>query len=137
FRRAGLDLAALRVRARQADFRPVPLAGLALSADLPVSRETVESRNVLARLPGADRPDEVVMVAAHWDAFGIGTPDAQGRTIRAGANDDALGVAGVLEVARSAVHGPRPARSLVFALWTAEENGLLGSQAYAADPVYP
>ncbi|WP_136161982.1 M28 family metallopeptidase [Sphingomonas flavalba] len=137
FRRAGLDLAALRVRARQADFRPVPLAGLAFSAALPVSHATVASRNVLARLPGAARPDELVMVAAHWDAFGIGAPDAQGRTIRAGANDDALGVAGVLEVARAAVAAPRPARSLVFALWTAEENGLLGSQAYAADPVYP
>ena len=43
-------------------------------------------------MPGSKRPDETIMFAAHWDAYGIGPPDAQGRKIRLGANDDALTV---------------------------------------------
>jgi len=77
------------------------------------------------------------MFAAHWDAYGIGPPDAQGHRIRPGANDDALGLAGVLELARAFKAEPQPERTLVFAAWTAEERGLLGSQAYAAKPLYP
>lgn len=137
FRSAGLDLAALRTQARRADFRPAELKGARFTADLPVTSVETESRNVLAKLTGSSHPDETIMFAAHWDAYGIGAPDAQGRTIRAGANDDALGVAGVLELARAFAAGPKPQRTLVFAAWTAEERGLLGSQAYAANPLYP
>ncbi len=137
FRQAGLDLAAQRKAARSTAFRPVTLGGVNFSADLPVTHERVESRNLLARLPGAGHADEYVMFGAHWDAYGVGAPDAEGRTVRAGANDDALGVAAVLELARVLSAGPRPDRSLLFALWTAEERGLLGSEAYAVDPVYP
>ena len=108
-----------------------------LTADIPVSTETTLSHNVLAKLTGTTYPDETVMFAAHWDAYGIGAPDAEGRTVRAGANDDALGTAGVLELARVLAAGPRPGRTLVFALWTAEERGLLGSMAYADHPLYP
>ncbi len=136
FGNSGLDLAALRKAARHSDFRPVPL-GQTFSADLPVKVGRVSSRNVLALLPGAKRRDEVVMLGAHWDAYGIGAPDAEGRTVRPGANDDALGVAGVLALARGFAKAPRPERSLVFALWTGEERGLLGSQTYAQHPVYP
>jgi Zn-dependent M28 family amino/carboxypeptidase len=136
FAASGQDLAALRVAARRRDFRPVMLKP-AFSADIPVTHERAESRNVLAKLTGAKRPDEVVMFGAHWDAYGIGAPDAQGRTIRPGANDDALGTAGVLELARAFAKAPRPARTLVFALWTGEERGLLGSETYGVRPVYP
>ena len=136
FAASGLDLAALRVRARSAGFRPVPLK-TAFSADIAVTHEQLRSRNVLARIPGTKRPDEVVMFAAHWDAYGKGRPDAEGRTVRPGANDDALGTAGVLELARVFKAGRAPDRSLVFALWTAEERGLIGSESYAAHPVYP
>jgi Zn-dependent M28 family amino/carboxypeptidase len=136
FRDAGLDLGALRASARRADFLPVELP-VTLSADIPVSATTTVSHNVLARLTGTSHPDETVMFGAHWDAYGIGPPDAEGRTIRAGANDDALGTAGVLELARVFAAGPRPARTLVFALWTAEERMLLGSTAYAEHPIYP
>ncbi|MFS0772329.1 M28 family peptidase [Sphingomonas sp. 1P08PE] len=137
FADAGLDLAQQRAAARRSDFRPVALKGRGFSADLPVTVVRAESRNVLARLPGRSRPDEVVMYGAHWDAYGEGAPDAQGRRIRPGANDDALGTAGVLAIARAAARAPRPARTQVFALWTGEERGLLGSETYAADPVYP
>ena len=136
FAESGQDLAALRKAARRSDFRPVVLKQ-AFSVDLPVRHDTAESRNVLAKLPGKTHPNEVVMFGAHWDAYGIGAPDAQGRTIRPGANDDALGVAGVLELARTFAKRPRTDRSLVFALWSGEERGLLGSETYAVDPVYP
>lgn len=137
FARAGLDLAAERVRARRPDFTPVELKGQAFTADLPVTVEHKRSRNVLGRLPGRTRPGETVMIGAHWDAYGVGAADAQGRTIRPGANDDALGVAATLELARAFARGKRPARSLVFAFWTGEERGLLGSEHYAQAPVYP
>lgn len=137
FKSAGLDLAALSVQARRADFRPVELKNVRFNANLPVTATVAESRNVLAKIPGSKRPDETVMFAAHWDAYGIGPPDAQGRKIRPGANDDALGLAGVLELARAFKAGPQPERTLVFAAWTAEERGLLGSQVYAARPLYP
>ncbi len=136
FKAGGLDLAKQRVAARSPDFRPVPLPAT-FSANVPVVHESLMSQNVLAKLPGSERPDEIVMYGAHWDAYGKGAPDAQGRTIRPGANDDALGVAGLLEIARALKRGPAPRRSVVFGFWTAEERGLLGSETYAVNPVYP
>jgi Zn-dependent M28 family amino/carboxypeptidase len=133
----GLDLEQLRIRARDPGFQAFDLEGATFSADFDVSVEHIESRNVLGLLPGSTHPDEVLMVSAHWDAYGQGAPDAEGRTVRPGANDDALGTAGVLELARVLKAGPALERSVVFALWTAEESGLVGSQAYADDPVYP
>jgi Zn-dependent M28 family amino/carboxypeptidase len=137
FKSAGLDLAVLSVQARRADFAPVELQNVRFNANLPVTATLAQSRNFLAKIPGSKRPDETIMFAAHWDAYGIGPPDAQGRKIRPGANDDALGLAGVLELARVFKAGSRPERTLVFAAWTAEERGLLGSQFYAVKPLYP
>lgn len=134
FASAGLDLESLRRKARSTDFRPVDLKGLASSASVGVTFSRFESRNVIARLPGRTRPDESLMTAAHWDAYGEGPPDAQGRRIRPGAVDDALGVAGVLEAARVLKAGRRTDRSVLFALWTAEERGLLGSEHFGAHP---
>ena len=137
FTAAGYDLNELRVRARSPDFEAFELDEVTFSADLSVVVETFDSANVLAKLPGTSRPDEILMVTSHWDAYGVGEPDAQGRTVRPGANDDALGTAGVLEIARVLAVGPPLQRSVVFAAWTAEESGLLGSEAYANNPVYP
>lgn len=137
FSTAGLDLAKLRVAARRADFRPVPLPGMTFDAAIPVQHNVVQSRNVLAKITGAKRAQEVVMFGAHWDAYGEGPPDAAGRIYRAGANDDALGTAGLFEIARLFKACPAPDRSLVFALWSAEERGLLGSETYANAPLYP
>lgn len=134
---AGHDLATLRRAARQPDFSAFELDGVQFRVHSDVTVTRFDSRNVLGLLPGSARPDEVLMVSAHWDAYGEGPPDAQGRTVRAGANDDALGTAGVLEIARVLQTGPPLERSVVFALWTAEESGLVGSRAYAVDPVYP
>ena len=137
FRSADLDLVALRRQARQSDFQPVQLKGVTFTADVPVTTVKAVSRNVLAKITGSEHPEETVMMSAHWDAYGIGAPDAQGRKVRPGANDDALGVAGVIELARIFKVAPRPKRTLVFAAWTAEERGLIGSQAYASRPLYP
>jgi len=137
FTRAGLDLSEQRERARSPDFQAFEMKDVTFSVDLKVNVENIESQNVLAILPGTTHADEVLMVSSHWDAFGQGEPDSQGRTVRPGANDDALGTAGVLELARVLKNEPPLERSVVFAVWTAEEAGLLGSAAYAANPVYP
>ena len=136
FSEAGLDLAKLRKQARTAAFEPVPMDAT-LTARFPVKQETVQSQNVLAKIPGTERPDEVIMYGAHWDAYGKGAPDEQGRIYRAGANDDALGIAGMMEIARLMKADTPPERSVVFAAWSAEERGLLGSETYANDPIYP
>jgi Zn-dependent M28 family amino/carboxypeptidase len=137
FTAAGHDLAALREQARRPEFTAFELKGVTFATDVRVAVKQFESSNILARLPGKQRPEEVVMVSAHWDAYGVGAPDAEGRTVRPGANDDALGMAGVLEIARALKAGPPLQRSVVFASWTAEESGLLGSKYYAAHPIYP
>jgi Zn-dependent M28 family amino/carboxypeptidase len=137
FAAAGLNLDMLRKQARSSAFHPVTLKGLTFTTALPVKTERIESHNVLAKLPGKTHPQETVMFGAHWDAYGIGPADAQGRTIRPGANDDGLGDAGVLELARLFKATPQTDRTTVFAIWTAEERGLLGSEYYAEHPVYP
>ncbi len=133
---AGLDLAGLRQQARSADFRPVELPGTTMSIDFGQTHANIESRNVLARVPGAERPDETVMYGAHWDAYGRATP-VDGDDIYNGAVDNATGVAALLELARLFKEGAPPERSVVFAAWTAEEAGLLGAEFYAANPVWP
>ncbi|USI74373.1 M28 family peptidase [Sphingomonas morindae] len=137
FKAAGQDLAALKRQARSAAFRPVPLGDVRLSADLPVRSERIESHNVLAKIAGTRAPGETLLFGAHWDAYGIGAPDAQGRTIRPGANDDALGVAALIALARAYKAGPPPQRTIGFGFWTAEERGLLGSEYYARHPAFP
>ncbi len=131
FRNAGLDFEAEKARARRADFRPFELKTATFSADYRNTFIRLESRNVIAALPGAKRPDETILYAAHWDAYGVGPADASGATIRPGAVDDAVGVAGVIETARAFKAGPQPDRTILFAAWTAEERGLLGSEFYA------
>lgn len=136
-KQAGYDLEDLRAAARQRDFTAITLGDLRFNADLALSVETVESQNVLGKITGATRPDETIMLSGHWDAYGMGEPDDQGRRVMPGANDDALGLAGMMEIARNLKAEPALERSVIFAAWTAEESGLLGSEAYAQNPIYP
>ena len=136
FAAAGLDLDALSATARSASFHPVTLDGARFAIDMPVASSAIESHNVLAKIPGTTHADETVLFGAHWDAYGIGAPDAQGRTIRPGANDDGLGVASLLALARAYKAGPAPQRTIGFGFWTAEERGLLGSEYYAQHPAF-
>lgn len=137
FTAAGLDFAALKDSARSADFKPVVLPGLTMSVDFGQIADKVETKNVIARIPGSEHPDETVMYGAHWDGYGVGTPNAQGDKIYNAAVDNATGVAALLELAHAFADGPRPKRSVVFAAWSGEEAGLLGSTYYAANPVWP
>ncbi|MFN6981670.1 MAG: M28 family metallopeptidase [Brevundimonas sp.] len=137
FTAAGLDFAALKDSARSADFRPVVLPGVTMSVDFRQIADRVETKNVIARIPGSERPNETVMYGAHWDGYGVGTPDASGDKIYNAAVDNATGVAALLELAHAFADAPRPKRSVVFAAWSGEEAGLLGSTYYAANPVWP
>ena len=136
-RAAGHDFEALKRQAQTRAFQPVPLSNITMSASFAVRQETIRSKNVLGRVVGSTHPTETVLYGAHWDHLGIGAPDARGDSIYNGAVDNATGVAALLELARVFAAGPRPARSVVFAAWAAEEKGLLGSEYYAANPVYP
>ncbi|MFN7111667.1 MAG: M28 family metallopeptidase [Brevundimonas sp.] len=137
FTAAGLDFAALKDSARSAAFRPVVLPGVTMSVDFRQIADRVETKNVIARIPGSERPNETVMYGAHWDGYGVGTPDASGDKIYNAAVDNATGVAALLELAHAFADAPRPKRSIVFAAWSGEEAGLLGSTYYAANPVWP
>ncbi len=120
------------------DFRPVPL-GLRTSVRVECASRTLESRNVIGILPGADpdHSDEYVLYTAHWDHLGVGKA-ADGDSIYNGALDNASGVAGVLEIAaRMAAQKKSLKRSVVFLFTTGEESGLLGATYYAENPLYP
>ncbi len=137
FRRSGLDFDALKKQAQTREFKPVELTGAAFSADYAVTSQVITSHNVVGRLEGAKRPGETVIYSAHWDHLGIVEPDADGDSINNGAVDNATGTAALMEMARAFAKGKRPDRSIVFLAVTAEERGLLGSEYYAANPLYP
>ncbi|WP_411286733.1 M28 family metallopeptidase [Phenylobacterium sp.] len=137
FQKAGLDFEALKKQAQTRSFRPVALAGVSFSTDYAVDAQKVVSKNVMAVLPGAKRPSERIIYTAHWDHLGVGLPDASGDRIYNGAVDNATGTALLMELARVHAKAPRTARSIVFLAVTAEEKGLLGSEYYATNPVYP
>ena len=109
--------------------------GVTASISIRNTLRLVDSRNVLARFEGSDpaRRDELVIYTAHWDHLGKGA-----RGIFHGAEDDALGCAALLELARAYTKLPvPPRRSILFLAVTAEEQGLLGSEYYSLQPVYP
>ena len=137
FKACGLDFEALKRAAQRPDFDPVHLNCASFSADYGVDHSQIVTHNILARLAGKRRPRETLIYSAHWDHLGVGAPDSRGDRIFNGAQDNASGVADVLEIARAFTAGPRPDRSVLFMMVTAEERGLLGSLYYAAHPLYP
>lgn len=137
FKNAGLDFDALKKQAQTRDFKPVELKGVSLSADYAVDAQVIKSKNVVAIREGSKQPDQVVIYSGHWDHLGVGQPDAKGDKVYNGAVDNATGIAAMLELARAYGKAPAPARSVVFLAVTAEEKGLLGSEYYASNPLYP
>jgi len=141
FAKAGLDFEQLRAAANKPGFTAVALDDARFSASVDSSIKQSSSRNILAMLPGSERPDEAIVYTAHWDHLGDHGGEAAGEGedhIYNGAVDNATGVAGVLEIAEAfTVRDPAPARSVVFLFVTLEESGLLGSKYYAANPVIP
>jgi Zn-dependent M28 family amino/carboxypeptidase len=136
FKASGLDLETARARAMTRAFAPMPLTPR-LDVAYRARVDVIRSRNVVALLPGRTRPRETVLYSAHWDHLGLRAPDATGDHIANGARDNAAGTALLLELARAWAKAPRPARSIVFLAVTAEERGLLGSDYYGQNPLYP
>jgi Zn-dependent M28 family amino/carboxypeptidase len=136
FAAAGLDLASLKAKAVKRGFKPVPM-GLTASTSVRNAIRRASSNNVVGVLPGSKRPEEYVMLTAHWDHLGRALAFS-GDAIFNGAVDNATGTAGLLELARAfgAVRPP-PERSIVFVAFTGEESGLLGSEYYADHPTVP
>jgi hypothetical protein len=95
------------------------------------------ARNILARVPGEGDADHYILLSAHYDHLGIGKP-VFGDSIYNGAVDNALGTAGLLELARLlAQASPKPRHSILFAFLTGEEKGMLGSRYYVDHPTVP
>jgi Zn-dependent M28 family amino/carboxypeptidase len=136
FRLGGQEYDSLKAMADRRGFKAVPLG---ITASLRLDNEIVRSasRNFLALLRGTDRADEYVLYMAHWDHFGT-DPNREGDQIFNGGVDNATGTAGLIELAEAfkSLSTP-PSRSILFLAVTAEEQGLLGSQHYGANPVVP
>ncbi|MBP6534033.1 MAG: M28 family peptidase [Arenimonas sp.] len=137
FQQAGLDFEALKRSAQKKDFKPVLVDGVNFSARFSVDAQRIVSQNVAALLPGSRHPEQTIIYSGHWDHLGIGAAAADGDTIYNGAVDNATGMAAMLELARAYGKAPAPERSVLFLAVTAEEKGLLGSEYYAANPLYP
>ncbi|HEY4086768.1 MAG TPA: M28 family metallopeptidase [Bryobacteraceae bacterium] len=135
---AGLDLAVLKNSALQRDFKPVTLPGAKATFHIENTMRKIQSQNVVGKIEGSDpaRANEYVIYTAHWDHLGWDT-SLQGDQIYNGAADNASGSAGLLEIARAYTKlYPRPKRSILFLSVTAEEQGLLGAEYYAENPLY-
>ena len=136
FAAAGLDFDQLAAAAAKPGFKPVPLQATA-SISLHNKISHFESKNVLAMVKGSTRPDEVVVYSAHWDHLGT-DPSRKGHNIYNGAIDNGTGLSMLLEIADAFAHQKAaPQRSVLFFMPTLEESGMLGSQYYAAQPVFP
>ena len=136
FAASGTSFEAMKAAAKRKDFKPVPLKAT-LDVHGNARTDIITSNNVVGLLPGKASPDETIIYMGHWDHLGIGAPDATGDRIFNGAIDNGTGIAHLIEQARAFATGPRPDRSIVFMAVTAEEKGLLGSEYYAANPLYP
>ncbi len=137
FARAGMDYDAELKAANERGFRARPMRDLVLEAEVNSAVSRGSSNNVLARLTGKTRPDEWVIVTAHWDHLGQIPAAQDGDGIFNGAIDNATGVAAMLEIAKKLVDGGGTERSVLFLPVTLEESGLIGSRYYAENPVYP
>lgn len=137
FKSAGKSLPELTDAALKRGFKAVPL-GVQLDASVRSAVRRTSTENVLGRLPGhGPLAREAVLISGHYDHFGIGAA-VDGDSIYNGAEDNASGTAAVITAAEAFVRsGVRPARSIVFIGFAAEESGLLGSQAVATDPPFP
>lgn len=122
--------------ALQASGRVMRLPRLSDLDTVPAARRRV-AVNVIGILPGAGtRPDSVVLVGAHYDHVGVG-PAVDGDSIYNGADDDGSGTVAVLEIARIMKRWPAPSRTVVFAAFTGEESGFIGTRYYVENPVRP
>ncbi len=138
FADAGLDFERMKAAARERGFRPAPMGDLTASARIVSDIEQLESRNVAGVLPGAERPDEYVLLTAHWDHLGVRDVAEDEDAIYNGAVDNATGVTAILAIAESLAARDEPLdRSVMTLAVTAEESGLLGSDYFGEQPLVP
>jgi hypothetical protein len=147
----GADLAAAYLARRFSEVGLQPAAGgwfqsFTVGRDAPVARQSkaggLMGKNVIGILPGRDPVlrNQTVVLGAHYDHLGLGgfgslDPDSNG-LVHNGADDNASGVAGLIQVAARLAASP-PARTVVFIAFSGEELGLLGSAHYVKEPIYP
>lgn len=136
FAAAGKDFAALSEAAKVKGFKAVPL-GLKASLSFDSTIRRSESHNVVGIQKGRIKPDEVVLYSAHWDHLGHCQKDSTGDGICNGAVDNATGVGALMALAEANVKAGPARRSQVFVALTLEESGLLGSEFYGQNPLYP
>jgi Zn-dependent M28 family amino/carboxypeptidase len=137
FSAAGKDLDTLRAQAEVRGFKPVDL-GATIHAQVRSAVRNVDEFNVAGIVPGLDPKlrDQAVIYSAHWDHLGIDQENGKPDHIWNGAIDNASGSAALLAMAQAAV--AHPARRTQIFLWPcAEEQGLIGSQGYVANPLWP
>ena len=143
--RAALRIPVAAVRGEAAErIREAARSGERVFLAASVQPRAVEARNVVALLPGSDPAlsDEVLIIGAHYDHLGLGgegslDPDAFGQ-VHNGADDNASGTSGLIEIARLLYESDRrPARSILFLAFSAEEKGLWGSSYYVRNPLLP
>ncbi|QEC41416.1 M28 family metallopeptidase [Pseudobacter ginsenosidimutans] len=133
---AGYD-STLLAKADQRGFKAVPL-NEQLTTSISVQADYNKSHNVIGKITGAKRPNEYIIYTAHWDHLGVGKADEKGDSIYNGAMDNASATAGLIEIARAFKSLPTPPeRTIILLAVTAEEQGLLGSEYYAQNPIYP
>lgn len=148
---AAADMPSLETLQKRLDTRRKPLSqdmkGLAVKGDPGLERQRVTTRNVVGLLKGeGPRAGEYIVIGAHYDHLGRTIPRS-GRSasrpadlqpeIHNGADDNASGTAGLIELARALAHGERPNRSILFIAFSGEESGLLGSAHYVNHPTAP
>jgi Zn-dependent M28 family amino/carboxypeptidase len=136
FTKAGLDFDTMKANAAKGAYH-VDMGDLTASVEVNNTIKKSISYNFIATLPGSEKPDEHIIYSAHWDHLGT-DKTRKGDQIYNGAHDNATGTAGLIEVAEAFATLPEhPSRSMTFLAVTAEEQGLLGSKYYAANPVIP
>jgi hypothetical protein len=120
--------------------RSFPLAGVSVDLYADVRRESRMVPNVVAYLPGES--EEHLIIGAHYDHLGMGeqssmAPNEAGKSVHPGADDNASGTAGLIELAHYFKNLPQRKRGILFIAFTGEELGLLGSAYYAENPLLP
>jgi Zn-dependent M28 family amino/carboxypeptidase len=134
---AGKDSSNFFAQADKKGFKPLAL-DLKLSTSVAVKTIFNKSQNVIGKITGTKRPDEVIIYSSHWDHLGIGKADETADSIYNGAFDNASGTGGLIELARAFKSMKvQPERTIIILAVTAEEQGLWGSAYYAQNPVYP
>ena len=136
FANAGLNFEQAKAKAAKGSYH-VDMGDLTASVAVKNTVKKSTSYNFIATLPGSVKPDEHILYTAHWDHLGKDT-SKDGDQIYNGAVDNASGTAALIEVAEAFSKLPvAPERSITIMAVTAEEQGLLGSKFYAANPVIP